>query len=64
MYSMSIRDIVDLLKDEKAFLSLQELKDRFNVKTNCLDLYGLQLSVQLLGEKCKDNQCADTRKIL
>ena len=48
-YSLGIQNTVDLFKDEKAFLSLHELKERFHVKTNFLALFDLQLpSLQLL----------------
>ena len=53
-YSKGIRNVADLLKDRNVFLSLHELKHRFDVKTNFLPLLGLQSrSLQSLREKCK-----------
>ena len=47
-YSKGIRKVADLLKDRNAFLSLHELKDRFDVKTNFLTLLGLSSSLNSL----------------
>ena len=56
-YSKGIRKVGDLLKDRNAFLSLHELKDPFDVKTNFLTLLSLLSSLNSLRKRCKDNQC-------